>query len=109
MTAVKVNDAGSIAPGQGVKIETEIGPILVANVGGTLCAIANTCPHQGGDLSRGTIAEGIVTCPKHGSQFDLRTGRNVRGAKILFKTFVVEDARAYPVTAEGADLFVEIG
>lgn len=109
MTPVKVADASGIAPGHSVKVETGAGPVLVANVGGTLCAIANTCPHSGGDLSRGTIAEGIVTCPKHGARFDLRTGRNVGAAKILFKTFEVEDAKTFPVTVQGADVLVDIG
>jgi nitrite reductase/ring-hydroxylating ferredoxin subunit len=108
-TAVKVAGASGIAPGHSVKVETGAGTVLVANVGGTLCAIANTCPHKGGDLSRGTIAEGVAACPKHGARFDLRTGRNVGDATILFKTVAVEDAKTFPVTVQGDDVLVDVG
>ena len=32
------------------------------------------CPHQGGDLSRGLVADGYLVCPRHGWKFDLRRG-----------------------------------
>jgi nitrite reductase/ring-hydroxylating ferredoxin subunit len=108
MAFVKVGDAGTLAPGTSRKYEYNGTAMLVANVDGTLCAIASDCPHAKGDLSAGKIADGIVTCPQHGSQFDLRTGRNVRGAKILFLKIPVRDARAFAVKVEGADLLVEI-
>ena len=108
MAFVKVGDAGTLAPGTSRRYEFDGTAILVANVDGTLHAIANPCPHSKGDLSRGKIQDGIVTCPEHGSRFDLRTGRNVRGAKILFLKIPVRDARAFAVKVEGADLLVEI-
>ena len=38
-----------------------------------------TCPHKGVSLGRGEVEEGVVTCPAHGSRFDLLTGERVRG------------------------------
>jgi len=41
---------------------------------GQLCAIQNTCPHQGGQLSMGSIEADEVVCPLHGWRFHLKTG-----------------------------------
>jgi UDP-MurNAc hydroxylase len=32
------------------------------------------CPHQGRNLSEGQLVDGVLTCPGHGWQFDLRDG-----------------------------------
>src|SRR5687767_6101183 len=37
-------------------------------------AIDNTCTHRGCPLGEGEVDRFIVTCPCHGSQFDIRTG-----------------------------------
>ena len=48
--------------------------VLVANVEGNYHAIASICTHEGGDLADGWIDGREVTCPLHGSVFDLATG-----------------------------------
>lgn len=48
--------------------------VLVAHVGPHYYAIQAKCPHLGGDLSRGRLEGTIVTCPLHGSKFDVRDG-----------------------------------
>jgi 3-phenylpropionate/trans-cinnamate dioxygenase ferredoxin subunit len=58
--------------------------ILIANVDGKFYAIGNKCTHMGGDLSKGKLEGKIVTCPRHGSQFDLATGKSLRGPGIGF-------------------------
>jgi len=109
MAFVKVGDLGEMPPGSSRKFGLQGTAILVANVDGTYAAIANTCPHAKGDLSRGLIRDGIVTCPQHGSRYELLTGKNVGPAKILFLKIPVADARAYPVRVEGGELLVDIG
>jgi nitrite reductase/ring-hydroxylating ferredoxin subunit/uncharacterized membrane protein len=42
-------------------------------------ALADRCSHRGGPLSEGTLDAGCVTCPWHGSRFELATGVPVRG------------------------------
>ena len=39
-----------------------------------MCAIANTCTHRGGLLNESERDGNVVTCPWHGSQFDVATG-----------------------------------
>jgi nitrite reductase/ring-hydroxylating ferredoxin subunit/uncharacterized membrane protein len=54
-------------------------PVLLARDGGRICALVDTCTHAGGPLHEGTLVNGVVTCPWHGSRFRLRTGRVVDG------------------------------
>lgn len=61
--------------------------ILVAGVGGDFLAADNACPHLKGSLADGKLEGSVVTCPRHGSRFDLRDGRALRwtdwnGAKL---------------------------
>jgi len=55
--------------------------ILLAKVGDKYYAADNRCPHAGGKLSQGKLEGFVVTCPVHGSQFDLRDGQVVRWLK----------------------------
>ena len=55
--------------------------ILLARVGDSYYATDNRCPHLGGRLSDGSLEGTVVTCPRHGSQFDLSDGRVVRWLK----------------------------
>jgi 3-phenylpropionate/trans-cinnamate dioxygenase ferredoxin subunit len=65
-------------PPGGVKI-VHAGPISVGvfNVAGELYAIEDRCSHDDGPLAEGDWEpeEMVVICPRHGSRFDLRTGR----------------------------------
>jgi nitrite reductase/ring-hydroxylating ferredoxin subunit/uncharacterized membrane protein len=54
-------------------------PVLLVREGGEIHALANRCTHRGGPLHEGEVSEGRVTCPWHGSEFDLRTGSVERG------------------------------
>lgn len=52
--------------------------ILLAFTGGKYYAATNRCPHMGGNLSKGKLEGTVLTCPLHGSQFDLKDGKVVR-------------------------------
>jgi len=80
--------------------------VLLANVDGSYYAIANKCTHLGGSLAKGVLEGSIVTCPRHGSRFDVKTGKNVRGAKIGFIKMNVRDEESYAVKVEGTDIMV---
>lgn len=60
--------------------------ILLARVNGRFYATTGRCPHMGGLLSKGKLQGTVVTCPVHGSRFDLKDGKVVRwvqGAGIM--------------------------
>jgi nitrite reductase/ring-hydroxylating ferredoxin subunit len=56
--------------------------VLVVRDGERLFAIGNRCTHQGAPLSKGRVTFSgsvtSVTCPVHGSTFDLATGKVMR-------------------------------
>jgi nitrite reductase/ring-hydroxylating ferredoxin subunit len=58
---------------------TPAGPLAVYRSDGRWFAIADRCPHAGARLSDGAIEGTVVTCPGHGSRFDVRTGERLRG------------------------------
>ena len=62
--------------------------ILLARVADRYYAADNRCPHMSGKLSQGKLEGTVVTCPRHGSQFDLSDGRVVRwlkGSGLIFR------------------------
>ena len=52
--------------------------VLIAKVDDKFFAANNRCPHFGGNLAGGKLESTVVTCPRHGSQFDLKDGHVVR-------------------------------
>jgi 3-phenylpropionate/trans-cinnamate dioxygenase ferredoxin component len=109
MAFVRVAQTSDLTPGSMKRVVHDGQEILLANVDGSFYAAQERCPHLRGHLSQGTLQDGIVTCPRHGSRYDVRTGQAVRGATILFVHMNVHDLRTYPVRIEGADLLVDLG
>jgi nitrite reductase/ring-hydroxylating ferredoxin subunit len=74
--------------------ETPVGPVAVYQVSGRIVAVGDTCPHAGAAVCEGEVEGAVVTCPRHGSQFDVRTGERLRGpADTALPTFeVVEES-----------------
>jgi nitrite reductase/ring-hydroxylating ferredoxin subunit len=75
---VKVAKVGELDDGAMKSVSTIRGEILLARVGDKYYATSSRCPHMKGNLVAGTLEGTIVTCPLHGSQFDLRDGKVVR-------------------------------
>lgn len=57
-------------------------PVMLLRQEGQIYAVAATCPHAGGPLEQGRISGNTVTCPWHGSSFDLRDGRVENGPAV---------------------------
>ncbi|WP_328476523.1 Rieske (2Fe-2S) protein [Streptomyces sp. NBC_00377] len=74
---------GSVADfpvGEAVRRSVDDVPLVVVREpGGTIHALADRCSHLAGPLSEGTVSDGCVECPWHGSVFRLSDGWNVRG------------------------------
>ena len=80
--------------------------VLLANVDGSYYAIANKCTHLGGSLVKGSLNGSIVTCPRHGAQFDVKTGQAVGDAKMGFVKMKVKSEESFPVKVDGTDILV---
>jgi nitrite reductase (NADH) small subunit len=74
--------------------------IALANVAGKFCAISGICLHQAGPLGEGELDGQVVTCPWHGWQFDVTTGKVVANPKV--------GVDSYPVELRGDDVFVDV-
>ena len=57
--------------------------VMLYRTGDRILAVSNRCTHQGAPLNRGVVRESgsllTVTCPLHGSTFQLTDGRVMRG------------------------------
>lgn len=53
--------------------------LFVYRIGSTVRVLAATCAHLGGPLDEGEVTDECVTCPWHGSTFDLRDGAVMTG------------------------------
>jgi 3-phenylpropionate/trans-cinnamate dioxygenase ferredoxin component len=114
-TFIVAGNRSDVPVGKMILVNLEGTVVLLANAGGNIYAINNKCPHLGGNLSRGTLNGTIVTCPLHGSQFDITTGKNVRWLKgtgmiasLGKKLKAPADATAYAVRIDGQQILVEV-
>jgi len=71
---VNVGMVDEIPPGSHKVADVNDVMIAVFNVDGKLYAIEDVCTHDGGILTGGPISGCIITCPRHGATFDVRTG-----------------------------------
>jgi nitrite reductase/ring-hydroxylating ferredoxin subunit/uncharacterized membrane protein len=70
---------GELAEGQPRAVRVDGIDVMVVRDGGELRALTDRCVHRGGPLHEGEVRDGCVTCPWHGSTFELRNGSLVRG------------------------------
>lgn len=80
-------------------------PALLVRVGNDFFAIEDVCSHDGQPLTDGPVAEGAITCPRHGAKFDLKTGNALcMPATQAISTFAVQvrdgDVFVGPIGAE---------
>ena len=73
-TAVTVAHLRDVPPGTGIVRVVAGKPVAIFNVGGTLYAIDDACPHAGAPLSDGDVDGTVVTCLWHGWRFRLTDG-----------------------------------
>lgn len=50
-------------------------PALLVRIGNDFFAVEDVCSHDGQPLTDGPVADGAITCPRHGARFDLKTGK----------------------------------
>lgn len=72
-------DAADVRHGTPVAALAADTPVFLLRDGDAIHAVHNRCSHRGCLLSDGDIDGHVVTCPCHGSRFDLRDGSIVRG------------------------------
>jgi len=86
----------------GERLFVDIGDtsVVIFNIAGEFFAISDICSHDDGPVGDGDLEDFNIVCPRHGAEFDVRTG------KVMSMPAVV-DIPAYPVRV--VDGMIEIG
>jgi nitrite reductase/ring-hydroxylating ferredoxin subunit len=74
---VEVAKVNEIPDGKMKHFEVDGKEVLIANIAGKFYAISDRCGHMNALLSMGNLTGTTVTCPFHGSKFDVVTGKKL--------------------------------
>ena len=101
MAFLRAAKKDEILPGTIREFQIDGKTIALANVGGKFYAVNNVCLHRGGPLGQGVMEGKIVTCPWHGWEYDVTTGKVSRNPTVGVDSYAVE--------IRGEDIFVDVG
>ena len=108
MSYIEVGQVSQVSPGTMKSFSVGGKQICVANIDGKFYAIDNLCTHASGDLSKGKLEGKIVTCPNHGSKFNVTTGKCIAGPKISFFRGKAKDDTVFEVKVEENKIKVNV-
>ncbi|KAA0273339.1 MAG: non-heme iron oxygenase ferredoxin subunit [Chloroflexi bacterium] len=98
---VEIAPASELPNGERLFVELGDKPIVVFNIAGQFFAIGDVCSHDDGPLGDGVIEGFNVVCPRHGAEFDIRTGKVMRMPAVV-------DIPAYPVMVRDGTIFIGV-
>jgi len=96
----EVAPASDLPNGERLFVDIGDNPIVLFNIAGEFFAIGDVCTHDDGPLGDGDLEGHNVVCPRHGAEFDVRTGKVVSMPAVV-------DIPAYPVRI--VDGMIEVG
>src|SRR2546427_4198962 len=96
----RVNAGHKLSEGEMRVLDIDGTKVSIAAAGGSLYAFDDVCTHMGCSLGEGKLEGTTMTCPCHGSQFDVTSGAVIRGP-------AQRPVRVRSVQIEGDDLLVE--
>ena len=97
----RIGRSADVVAGHMRVFDVEGTKVCVANANGHLYAFDDTCTHLGCSLGKGKLEGTTVTCPCHGSQFDVTSGAVIRGP-------ATRPVRSRTVHVEGEDLVATV-
>jgi nitrite reductase/ring-hydroxylating ferredoxin subunit len=98
---IKVATLDDVDEGEMYPIEVDGEPVCLTRLEGKIYAFTDNCTHISGPLNEGELEGCVVTCPWHGAQFDVRTGKVVRGP-------ARQELYTYPVKVEDNAIFISL-
>jgi 3-phenylpropionate/trans-cinnamate dioxygenase ferredoxin subunit len=108
MKYVRAIGAEELGSGEKMKVIIEERDILLVNIDGLYYAVDSVCPHMGGALEEGRLENGNIICPRHGSAFDVKTGKVAERGKLFKIKVKVHDLKSYEVLRQGDDVLIGI-
>lgn len=98
---VEIAPADQLPNGERLFVEVADKPMVIFNIGGQLFAIGDVCTHDEGPLGDGDLEGFNIVCPRHGAEFDVRTGK-------VMQMPAVVDIPAYPVQIREGNIFIGV-
>lgn len=86
----EIAPASELPSGERLFLEIDGRAIVIFNIADQLFAIGDVCTHDDGPLGDGDLEGYNIVCPRHGAEFDVRTGQ-------VMQMPAVVDIPAYPV------------
>ncbi len=98
---MKAAECSELGEGELLPVEVDGELVCLAKVEGTVYAFTDNCTHISGPLNEGELAGCVLTCPWHLAQFDVRTGKVLRGP-------ARQDVLTYPVKVEQDTIYIQL-
>ena len=98
---MKVARVEDVEEGGTLALEADGELVCLAKVEGCIYAFTDNCTHISGPLNEGDLEGHVLTCPWHGAQFDVRSGKVLRGP-------ARQDILTYPVKVEDDTVFIQL-
>ena len=77
-----VTDLATLPEATPTKAKAGINDLVLVRLDGTIHAVHAVCAHAGGPLAQGTVVDGCIQCPWHGSRFRMSDGHVRRGPAV---------------------------
>ena len=97
---VPVTRVSELSPGEMTWVAVDRERVLIANVDGASCALADACGHRQAPLSKRRFEGHVVECPLQFARFDVRSGKPLSGP-------VAADVPTYQVLVEDDTVYVK--
>jgi 3-phenylpropionate/trans-cinnamate dioxygenase ferredoxin subunit len=97
---VEIAPASELPTGERLFVDIADKPIVIFNIAGQFYAIGDVCTHDDGPLGDGILEGNNIVCPRHGAEFDVRTGKAMQMPAVV-------DIAAYPVKV--VDGVIQVG
>lgn len=98
---IQVADVSEVPESGKLCLEVEDRYVLIVKIGEDYYCIDDVCTHDGGTLGDGELNEFCIACPRHGAEFDVRTGEAVTMP-------ATEDTASHQIEVRGSELWVKL-
>lgn len=95
-------DGNDVPPGKAARVFIGGKWLAICNDRGRYVAVDDACPHEGGSLGRGHVADGCIVCSVHHWPFDLNNGLTDPNLPLVRLKF-------YPCQVEAGKVYVDPG
>lgn len=90
-----------IPEGKTLRVVVDGVEVLLCRCEGGVYAVEDVCTHDGAPLDQGELEGCRIVCPRHGANFDARTGEALTLPAVV-------GLPTFPVTVKGDDVYVDV-